>query len=113
MNLLDTGIVIDIIEKTDSSGIISQITLFEVLRGIDNEKRLAVKRLLEESFIVLNLDDNIIETYCKLYRKLKAEGKLLPDADLVIAASAIAHDLVLETRDAHFLRLRTLGLKLT
>ena len=27
---------------------------------------------------------------------------MLPDADLIIAATAIAHDLVLETKDAHF-----------
>jgi tRNA(fMet)-specific endonuclease VapC len=37
---------------------------------------------------------------------------LLPDADLLVAATGIAHDLVLETKDAHFLRLKPLGLKL-
>jgi tRNA(fMet)-specific endonuclease VapC len=112
MNLLDTGIVFDIIEKNDASGIISPITLLEVLRGIEDKKRLAVKRLLEESFIVLNLDDSIIESYCKIYRKLKEEGNLLPDADLIIAATAVAHNLILETKDTHFLRLRSFGLKL-
>lgn len=112
MNLLDTGIVIEIIEKNDTSGIISQFTLFEVLRGVDDKKRSTVKRLLEESFIVINLDDSIIEVYCNIYRRLKVEGNLLPDADLVIAATAIAHDLTLETKDAHFLRLKPLGLKL-
>lgn len=112
MNLLDTGIVIEIIEKNDTSGIISQFTLFEVLRGVDDKKRSAVKRLLEESFIVINLDDSIIEVYCRIYRRLKVEGNLLPDADLVIAATAIAHDLTLETKDTHFLRLKPLGLKL-
>ena len=112
MNLLDTGIVFDIIEKNDFSGFISPITLLEILRGIEDKKRLSAKRLLEESFVVLNLDDSIIEAYCKIYRKLKEEGNLLPDADLIIAATAIAHDLILETKDAHFLRLKTLGLKL-
>lgn len=112
MNLLDTGTVIEIIEKNDTSGIISQFTLFEVLRGVDDKKRSAVKRLLEESFIVINLDDSIIEVYCRIYRRLKVEGNLLPDADLVIAATAIAHDLTLETKDTHFLRLKPLGLKL-
>jgi tRNA(fMet)-specific endonuclease VapC len=112
MNLLDTGVVIDIIEKNGASGIISQITLFEVLRGIADGKRFAVKQLLQESFIVINLDDSIIEAYCKIYRKLKDEGNLLQDADLVIAATAIAHNLVLETNDKHFKRLESLGLKL-
>ena len=36
----------------------------------------------------------------------------MPDADLLIAATAIAHDLILETKDAHFLRLKVLDLKL-
>ena len=36
----------------------------------------------------------------------------MPDADLLIAATAIAHDLTLETKDAHFVRLKSLGLKL-
>jgi tRNA(fMet)-specific endonuclease VapC len=114
MNLLDTGIVIDILENNNySPAIISPITLLEVLRGIDDKKRPIAKQLLEESFTVLNLDSSIIEVYCKIYRKLKQEGNLLPDADLLIAATAIAHDLTLETKDAHFVRLKSLGLKFT
>jgi tRNA(fMet)-specific endonuclease VapC len=113
MNLLDTGIVIDIMEKNNYiPAIISPITLLEILRGIETKKRLTAKQLLEESFSVLNLDNSIIEAYCKIYRKLKNEGNLLPDADLLIAATAIAHDLILETKNAHFLRLKPLGLKL-
>jgi tRNA(fMet)-specific endonuclease VapC len=113
MNLLDTGVVINILDKTiDASGFISSITLIELLRGIEDKKRPATKQLLEESFTVLNLDDDIIEAYCQIYRELKKKGNLLPDADLIIAATAIAHDLVLETKDTHFLRLKALGLKL-
>lgn len=114
MNLLDTGIIIDIMENNNYSpaAIISPITLLEILRGIDDKKRHIAKQLLEESFTVLNLDNSIIEAYCKIYRKLKQEGNLLPDADLLIAATAIAHDLTLETKDAHFARLKSLGLKL-
>ena len=67
-----------------------------------------MRELLEESFSILNIDNAIIEAYCKIYRKLKEEGNLLPDADLIIAATAMAHNLVLETKDAHFLRLKLL-----
>ena len=112
MSLLDTDIVIQAIKNMDTSGIISVITVLEFLRGVEDKKRPSAKRLLEESFIILNLEDNIIEIYCKLYRGLKDEGNLLPDADLIIAATAIAHNLVLETNDAHFQRLKALGLKL-
>lgn len=112
MNLLDTGIVIDNMESNNYvPAIISPITLLEVLRGIEDKKRLSAKQLLEESFSVLNFDNSIIEAYCRIYRKLKTEGNLLPDADLLIAATAIAHNLTLETKDTHFLRLKPLGLR--
>lgn len=95
-----------------TSELISFITVLEVLRGIDDKKRLLVRQLLEESYAVLNLDNSTIETYCKIYRKLKEDGNLLSDSDLIIAATAIAHNLVLETKDAHFIRLKPFGLKL-
>jgi len=113
MNLLDTGTVIDNMESNNyAPAFISSITLMEVLRGIEDKKRLQIRQLLEDSFSVLNLNNNIIETYCKIYRKLKEEGNLLPDADLIIAATSITHDLILETKDAHFQRLKTIGLNL-
>ncbi len=101
MNLLDTGIIIDNLEKdTCTPAAISTITVIEVLREVDYEKRLATRKLLEETFSVLNLDNDIIEAYCRIYCALKKECNLLPDADLLIAATAIAHDLTLETKDA-------------
>jgi tRNA(fMet)-specific endonuclease VapC len=113
MNLLDTGIVIERMgENSYFPAIISTITLIEVLRGLDDKKRLLARQLLKESFSVLNLDDEVIEVYCCLYRVLKEKGNLLPDADLLIAATAIAHDLTLETKDAHFERLKDLGLRI-
>ena len=113
MNLLDTGIIIDYLAKDHyAPAIISQITLIEVLRGFDNRKRQQMSALLTESYSVLNIDSNIIEVYCKIYRKLKEEGNLLPDADLIIAATAIAYNLVLETIDSHFQRLKAFGLKI-
>jgi hypothetical protein len=42
----------------------------------------------------------------------KRKGSLLPDADPFIAATAMAHDLTLETTDDHFQRLKQNGLKL-
>jgi predicted nucleic acid-binding protein len=113
MNVLDTGIIIDMLkEKKYRPGAISPLTLIETLRGIDGKKRTRVKHLLEESFAVLNIDNKTIETYCEIYCKLKTEGHPLPDADLLIASTAIANNLSLETNDEHFQRLKTLGLKL-
>ena len=112
MNLVDTSVIIEMLKKKRySPGAISPLTLIEVLRGIESKKRTRVKQLLEESFSVVNIDNSIIETYCDIYCKLKKEGKSLPDTDLLIAASAIAHNLTLETKDEHFQRLKPLGLK--
>jgi predicted nucleic acid-binding protein len=83
----------------------------EILRGIEDKRRFQVREFLEGSYSILNLDNKTIEAYCKIYRKLK-EGNLIPDADLIIEATAIAYDLVLETKDAHFHRIEALGLKL-
>jgi tRNA(fMet)-specific endonuclease VapC len=113
MSLLDTSVVIDNLANGNyNPAIISPITLMEVLRGFEDKKRVMIEQLLIESFSVLNIDRNTIETYCRIYRRLKQDGNLLPDADLIIAATAIAHDLTLETKDEHFQRLKALGLKL-
>jgi len=114
MNLLDTGIIIEMLKTRQfKPGYTSPIILIELLRGIEKEKRPPIKEKLEKSFTIINLDDAIIEAYCELYRKLKQDGALLPDADLLIAATAIAHNLCLETNDEHFQRLKELGLDLS
>jgi len=71
-----------------------------------------VKRAIEESFNVYNLDNKIISTYCDLYRKLREEGVSLPDADFLIAATAMANNMPLRTRDEHFKYLEKFGLVL-
>jgi predicted nucleic acid-binding protein len=113
MKLLDTDVLIGMLrERRYEPGAISIITLLEVLRGLGEGKRESVKRLLEESFRVEGLDNEIVQTYCSLYRKLREEGTSLPDADLLIAATAMARKMVLKTGDEHFEKLKGLGLKL-
>lgn len=114
MNLLDTDLLIEMLrERRHEAGAISIVTLTEVLRALEAGKRTKVKELLEESFNLLNLDNRIIETYCNLYHKLRKEGTLIPDADLLIAATAMSHNITLKTKDEHFKRLTHLGLELT
>ncbi|KON32497.1 hypothetical protein AC477_02930 [miscellaneous Crenarchaeota group-1 archaeon SG8-32-1] len=111
MNLIDTDALIEMIKtKKHQPGAISTITLIETLRGIDTEKRSKIKKLLEESFTHLNIDNKTIETYCTLYQKLRTNGSLIPDADMLIASTAIAHNIALQTKDQHFQRLESLGL---
>lgn len=113
MNLLDTDTIIKLLhERKHETAATSIITLIEVLRGLETKKRPKVKGLLEESFNVLNLDNQAVETYCNMYRKLKKKGKSIHDADLLIAATAVSHDMTLKTRDKHFKILKEFGLKL-
>jgi hypothetical protein len=58
------------------------------------------------------LDNKVTEAYCHLYQKLRDEGASIPDADLLIAATAISAETTLESRDEHFERLKPLGLTL-
>ena len=113
MNLLDTDIILGLLhERRHEIGAISIITLIEILRGLDDGKRIKVKDLLEKSFSLQSLNNETVIIYCSLYRRLKKEGVLIPDADLLIAATAISKSMTLKTHDQHFTRLVKLGLKL-
>jgi len=113
MILLDTDVVIEMLRKRRyEAGAISIITLIEVLRRLKTEKREKVKELLEESFDVLNINNQVIEMYCSIYRNLKEKGMLVPDADILIAATAISNNITLKTKDKHFKELKKFGLKL-
>ena len=113
MNLLDTDVVISLLRsRTYRMGAVSVVSLVEVLRGVDVGKRRRVKELLEESFEVVGLSNEVIEVYCDLYERLKGEGALVPDADLLIAATAMSKNLAVETGDEHFKRLVQFGLRL-
>jgi len=111
MKLIDTSVLIDDLKKgTHEEGSISIITLIEFLRGIPPEKRSEAKRLLETSFEVLSIDNRVVLKYCELYTLLRQKGEPIPDADLLIAATAIANNLTLVTKDEDFERLKKLGL---
>jgi predicted nucleic acid-binding protein len=109
MTLFDTSFLLDILEERRfEEGSISVITLIEILKGIRKEKRAMVKKLLEESFDVIGLDNEVIETYCELYNELKKRGMAMPDADLLIASAALSKKLKLKTKDKDFEKLKTM-----
>lgn len=112
MRLLDTSILIENMKKgIFEAGSISIVTVIEVLRGIKPEKRNRVKKLLEESFEVLPLNNEVILKYCELYDYFKLRGIPISDADLLIAATAIANNVALITKDSNFERMAEIGLK--
>ncbi|MFP3951085.1 MAG: type II toxin-antitoxin system VapC family toxin [Candidatus Bathyarchaeia archaeon] len=113
MKLLDTSVLIDTIRsRTYAVGAISIITMMEVLRGVENQKREALKEELEAAFPVIPLRNIVILEYCRLYSKMREMGTSIPEADLLIAATAIAMGLTLKTKDEHFLHLKNHNLSL-
>lgn len=47
-------------------------------------------------------DNDVAERYGKLKARLAELGSMIPENDLWIAATCLAHDLTLASRDAHF-----------
>lgn len=113
MRMFDTEAIIQMLRTNKYEyGSISIITLIEILRGIKADKRGVVKRLLERSFNIIWLDNDIIQIYCQIYQDLKERGEIIPEADLLIAATAISKGLSLVSNDPHFERISKFGLKL-
>jgi len=90
----------------EAGGCISVITLIEILRGVHEGKRLETKNALEEAFNMIQIDNEIVLEYCRLYEELKSRGLSMGDADLLIAATAKANKLTLKTMDKSFEKLR-------
>uniref|UniRef100_A0A7C5LAT6 Type II toxin-antitoxin system VapC family toxin n=1 Tax=Caldiarchaeum subterraneum TaxID=311458 RepID=A0A7C5LAT6_CALS0 len=113
MMLLDTSILIKSLQKGKLiEGCISVITLVEVLRGVAAEKRNQVKTSLEKVYEIISLDNEVIMEYCDIYDALRSRGLKVPEAGLLIAASAKAKNLTLATSDKEFKKLDGLGLEI-
>ncbi len=113
--LIDTSKLIDIEQGVtslpkDIIPYISEITLYEFIRGHMRPK--IAKQVLEEEAIIVWVDNDILLKATEIWRTLKSEGKTIPDADIIIAATAIVKNLELWTSDQHFEELTRFGLKL-
>ena len=91
------------------------MTVGEVYEGAfsnpDPEAHLASLRRFLAAFRVLPLTDPIMEGFAHTRADLRRQGMLIPDLDLLIAATALHHDLTLLTRNLrHFSRIPDLKL---
>ncbi len=90
----------------------STITRYEVLRGLlakGAEKQLAAFDKLCAASRVLSITDSIIVRAAEIYADLYKRGELIGDADILIAATAVAHGLAVATNnEAHLGRVRNL-----
>lgn len=90
----------------------SVITRYEVLRGLHISKSPTDVAEFERSCLlndVVPLTHKIVSRAAELYADLRARGLLIPDADILIAAIALEHGLVLATNNVkHFSRFPSL-----
>lgn len=125
--LLDTNIVSYILKKNATVDnklrevnrlgqevFISCISYFEIKRGLlalNATRQLADFQQFCQDYDVLFLDDlEIIERACEIHVALKRKGTPIQDADILIAATAIARGLILVSNDSDLLRVQ--GIKL-
>jgi predicted nucleic acid-binding protein len=112
--LIDTDCLIDYYKDklelaSEDSYYISEISLYEFVRGTKNVKE--SKELLERSFQIVWLDNEILEKASEIWRSLKLTGVILDDRDLIIGATAITKNLKLLTRNVkHYEKLREYNL---
>lgn len=87
--------------------IVSYGELFEGAIGTpDPVTELARFRRFLDRLALLPLDDAIMERFARIRADLRRRGQLIPDLDLLIAATAMRHDLTLLTRNVrHFHRI--------
>ncbi|MBI5584354.1 MAG: type II toxin-antitoxin system VapC family toxin [Deltaproteobacteria bacterium] len=95
---------------------ISIVTCLELYYGAYKSKRitgnLAKVKKIEETFEVIPVGTETAEIFGRLKAQLETKGTRLDDFDLLIAACALTHNLILVTNnEAHFHRIE--GLKLT
>jgi tRNA(fMet)-specific endonuclease VapC len=92
----------------------SLITRYEILRGLKAKRATAQLRRFEvfcTTCEVFPITNEVVDRASDIYADLHRKGALIGDADILIAATALAHDLVLSTNNAtHFGRID--GLKL-
>jgi len=121
VSLLDTDILVDFFQGrsdvvrivnglTDrGDAAISAVTLGEVLEGIlfGRDPSSAEDRFGQwlQVVTVLPVDEAVARHFAQIRGDLRRVGMLIPDADLLIAATALHHDLTLVTRNRrHFAR---------
>jgi tRNA(fMet)-specific endonuclease VapC len=90
----------------------SIITRYEILRGLKAKQARAQEAAFEalcQGCVILPLTDRVIDRAATLYAELYRRGTLLPDADLLIAATALDAQLTVVTNNlAHFQRIPNL-----
>jgi len=92
---------------------LSAITLAELQFGVYNSRNVERNRMSLAEFLapfeILDFDDQDAEWFGKIRSQLKSEGKPVGPYDMLIAAQALARDLILVTNNTNeFARIENL-----
>lgn len=126
--LLDTNIVSSALKQNikinlklqEISGLkvdifISGITYFEIQRGLlksNATKKITLFQQFCQDYPILLLDDlRIFQKAAEIHADLQSRGKIIQDADILIAATAIIHNLTLVSHDSDLTRVKNLQLE--
>ena len=121
--LLDTNICIfyikgqyeldkKIIEVGEQNCFISEMTVAELKYGIENSKTIEAMRIIVEAFIpkfaVIPIY-NSLDIYAKEKSKLRKQGLLIDDFDILIGSTAVVNNMVMVTNNVvHLSRLNNI-----
>jgi predicted nucleic acid-binding protein len=106
----------EVLKRLGPAGIgISIVTLGELYEGpfgtSHPEPNLASLREFLTLFTVLELTDPMMERFARIRHQLRSQGNLIPDFDLIIAATALEFDLTVLTFNVrHFSRIEGLAI---
>lgn len=95
-------------ERAGHPARLNAVSYYETKRGllaISAHKQLAAFERLWRVLGIVMIDHAVLDKAAELYATLRARGQLIEDADLLIAAIALVHDMTLVTNNtAHFTR---------
>ena len=89
---------------------ISVITYGELIYGARKsrqvEKNLAITYRVAELFPIIDINRSVMDIFGEIKNSLAKKGKTIEDMDILIAATAMSHNLILVTNDVnHFQRI--------
>ena len=95
---------------------ISVITYGELVFGARKsrhiEKNLAVTYRIAELFPVIDIDRSIMDVFGEIKSSLEMRGSIIEDMDILIAATALSHNLILVTNNVkHFKKIKDLRME--
>lgn len=125
--ILDTNIVTYLLKKNEKiilklvdaknaqkNIFISVITYYEIKRGlldVNATQKIAKFNKFCQNAIIISIDVNIAEKASEIHANLKQQGRMIQDVDILIAATAIIHDLTVVSNDSDFTRINDINLE--